>query len=64
LPTNTLGGSNKMIGLEELAKELDIPLTTVRKRWRAWKLPGVRIGKYIRFRERDVTAWLDGLPPA
>ena len=59
-----IGGSNRMIGLEELAEFLGIPIETVRKRWRGWGLPGVRIGKYIKFRERDVAAWLDGLPPA
>ena len=51
-----IGGSNRMIGLEELAEFLGIPVETVRKRWRGWGLPGVRIGEYVKFRERDVAA--------
>lgn len=60
----TIGGSNRMIGIPELAEFLGVPVRTVRERWREWGLPGIKIGKYVKFRERDVAAWLDRRPPA
>ena len=54
-----------MIGMEDLARLLDdMPVTTVRRNWRKWGLHGVRIGRRIMFRERDIAAWLDNLPRA
>jgi predicted DNA-binding transcriptional regulator AlpA len=29
------------------------------RNWRVWGLPAYRIGKYLRWRERDVHAWID-----
>ena len=59
-----IGGSNRMIGVPELAEFLGVPVRTVREHWRAWGLPGVRVGKYVKFRERDVALWLERRPPA
>lgn len=52
------GGSNKFIGCRELADLLSLPERTVRDNWRRWGLTAYTVGRAIRFRERDVEAWL------
>ena len=54
-----IGGSNRMIGTEELAEYLGMPLNTIQHCWRAWGLPGIKVGRRIKFRERDIAAWLE-----
>jgi excisionase family DNA binding protein len=58
-PKGTLGGSNCMLSSREVAAILAIPERTVRDKWREWGLPAYRIGKHLRWRERDVYAWID-----
>jgi excisionase family DNA binding protein len=58
-PKGTLGGSNRMLSSREVAAILAIPERTVRDKWREWGLPAYRIGKHLRWRERDVYAWID-----
>lgn len=36
-----------------------VPERTVRDKWREWELPAYRIGKHLRWKERDVHAWID-----
>jgi excisionase family DNA binding protein len=55
----TLGGSNRMLSVREVAEILGIPERTVRDKWREWGLTAYRIGKHLRWRERDVHAWID-----
>jgi excisionase family DNA binding protein len=55
----TLGGSNRMLSAHDVAAILAVPESTVRGRWREWGLPAYRIGKHLRWRERDVAAWID-----
>ena len=55
----TLGGSNRMLSARDVAAMLAVPESTVRGRWREWGLPAYRIGKHLRWRERDVIAWID-----
>jgi excisionase family DNA binding protein len=55
----TLGGSNRMLSAREVAGILGVPERTVRDKWRAWGLPAYRIGKHLRWKERDVLAWID-----
>jgi excisionase family DNA binding protein len=55
----TLGGSNRLLSARQVAAILGVPERTVRERWRAWGLPAYRIGKHLRWRERDVYAWID-----
>lgn len=43
----------------DVAAILAIPERTVRDKWRQWGLPAYRIGKHLRWRERDVYAWLE-----
>jgi excisionase family DNA binding protein len=58
-PNGTLGGSNRMLSARGVAAILGIPERTVRDEWREWGLPAYRIGKHLRWRERDVYAWID-----
>jgi excisionase family DNA binding protein len=55
----TLGGSNRMLSARDVAAILAVPESTVRGKWREWGLPAYRIGKHLRWRERDVIAWID-----
>jgi excisionase family DNA binding protein len=52
----------KLLTPEQVADLLNVPRSWVYGRARArdqGRLPGIRLGKYWRFREGDVLAWLD-----
>ena len=54
--------SDDVITIEELARRLDIPKTTLY----GWRYKGKgprshRVGKHLRYRWSDVLAWLDAL---
>ena len=53
------GGSNQLLSADATAGLLDISVDTLYRRWREWKLPGLRIGKALKFRERDISNWLE-----
>ena len=53
-----VGGSNRLLSVEELAAYLGVPKKTVYGCWRQWGLKGYRVGRYLRFRERHVDEWL------
>ena len=53
-----VGGSNKLVSAAAAAELLDIGLSTLYHNWRAWGLRGFRIGKLLKFRERDLEFWL------
>jgi excisionase family DNA binding protein len=53
-----VGGSNRLLSVEELAAYLGVPKKTVYGCWQAWGLRGYRVGRYLRFRERHVEEWL------
>jgi excisionase family DNA binding protein len=55
----TLGGSNRLLSSRDVATILAIPERTVRDKWKEWGLPAYRIGKHLRWRERDVYAWIE-----
>jgi excisionase family DNA binding protein len=57
--TGTLGGSNRMLSARDVAAILAVPERTVRDKWREWGLQAYRIGKHLRWKERDVHAWID-----
>jgi excisionase family DNA binding protein len=57
--SGTLGGSNRMLSARDVAAILAVPERTVRDKWREWGLPAYRIGKHLRWKERDVQAWID-----
>jgi excisionase family DNA binding protein len=56
-------GTTKLLTIEEVAQLLQVPRSWVYSRTRkrsADRIPGFRLGKYWRFREADVLAWLRG----
>ncbi len=55
----TLGGSNRMLSARQVGEILGVPERTVRDKWREWQLPAYRIGKHLRWRERELLAWID-----
>jgi excisionase family DNA binding protein len=55
----TLGGSNRLLSSRDVAVILAIPERTVRDKWKEWGLPAYRIGKHLRWKERDVYAWIE-----
>ena len=55
----TLGGSNRLLSSRDVAAILAIPERTIRDRWKEWGLPAYRIGKHLRWKERDVYAWIE-----
>jgi excisionase family DNA binding protein len=56
--TAPVGGSNRLLSVEELAAYLGVPKKTVYGCWRQWGLRDYRVGRYLRFRERHVEEWL------
>jgi excisionase family DNA binding protein len=53
---------NHLLTVREVAKLLQVPLSWVYGRMRkrsSERLPGYRLGKYWRFREDEVMAWID-----
>ncbi len=52
----------RLLTVEELAELLKVPPTWIYSRTRARsvnRLPGLRLGKYWRFREADIVTWLE-----
>lgn len=52
--------STEWLGIEELAQELGVPVRTIY----AWRTKGTgprgaTFGKHVRFRRRDVDAWIE-----
>lgn len=55
-------GRTRLLTVEQVAELLRVPRSWVYGRARARdrdRLPGMRLGKYWRFREADVLAWLE-----
>jgi excisionase family DNA binding protein len=50
----------RLLSPEELASYLGVPLATV-YRWRSRREgpPGMRVGRHVRYRQKDVERWLD-----
>jgi excisionase family DNA binding protein len=54
--------ANSLLTVEEVAEMLRVPVSWVYERTRkrgVCRIPGFRLGKYWRFREADVRAWID-----
>jgi len=69
-PKGTTGGEERISGqlltVDEVARLLRVPVSWVYGRTRKRlleRLPGYRLGKYWRFREEDITAWLESQNP-
>ena len=54
--------ADSLLTVEEVAELLHVPVSWVYERTRKRgmdRIPGFRLGKYWRFREADVLAWLE-----
>ena len=55
----TRGGSNRLLTVEEVAAWLKVSESTVRNKYRAWGIKPQKVGRLLRFRERDIDNDLD-----
>lgn len=55
---DNLGGSNRLLPLAEAAELLAVPPKRLRDQRRAWGITTYKVGRELRFRERDLNAWL------
>jgi excisionase family DNA binding protein len=53
------GASSRMLSVRDVAEMLGVSPDTVYDEWRKWGLKGYRIGKHLRFREREVDQWIE-----
>ena len=49
----------KILGIDGLAKYLDVSKSTLYKLAQEGKLPGQKVGKHWRFRQTTIDTWLD-----
>lgn len=54
--------SDRLWGIKDVAAYLDVPVQTVYQ-WRSkdYGPPGVRVGRYVKYRPEDVRAWVAAL---
>ena len=53
------GGSNRVLSLAEAAERIGVAPSTLYKHWREWTgLRGFKVGSLVKFRERNVEAYL------
>jgi len=55
---HNLGGSNKLISLAEAARRIDVEPHALRRHRGKWGIPWLKVGQEIKFRERDIDAWI------
>ncbi|AIA05692.1 MULTISPECIES: helix-turn-helix domain-containing protein [Streptomyces] len=55
----TRGGSNRLLTVEEVAAWLRVSEVTVRNKYRAWGIKPQKVGRLLRFRERDIANYLE-----
>lgn len=56
---HNLGGSNKLLSLTEAAALLGKPPESLRKYRTTWGIPWLKVGRDVKFRERDLNAWME-----
>jgi len=47
-----------LIGIKKMAKKLDLPVSWLYARTRTKEIPHYKIGKYVKFDEAEIWAWL------
>ncbi|MBO3752512.1 helix-turn-helix domain-containing protein [Streptosporangiaceae bacterium NEAU-GS5] len=55
----SVGGSNRLLSVQEVADYLGVPKKTVYACWRSWGLHVYKVGRHLKFRQRHVEDWLD-----
>ncbi|MFI5763861.1 helix-turn-helix domain-containing protein [Streptomyces sp. NPDC051563] len=53
------GGSNRLLTPKEVASWLKVSEITVKNKYRTWGLRPQKVGRLLRFRERDIVAYLE-----
>ncbi len=53
--------SEHLLTAEQVAELLSVPVSWVREHTRSGSIPHLELGRYKRYREEDVLAWLDEL---
>ena len=53
------GGSNQLLSAAATASQLDISVDTLYRQWEEWGMVGYRIGRALKFRERDIEAFIE-----
>jgi excisionase family DNA binding protein len=53
----------RLLTAAEMAERLSVPESWIRTEERARRIPGVRVGRYVRFRASEVEAALEGNGP-
>jgi predicted DNA-binding transcriptional regulator AlpA len=54
--------TDKLWGIKDVADYLDIPVQTLYQwRSRGYGPPGIRLGRYVKYRPDDVRAWVASL---
>ena len=53
------GGSNRLLTPDEVCTLLGVSKRTLYGKWAEWGIPAKRIGKHLRFRERDLERWIE-----
>ena len=53
------GGSNRLLSPEQVAALLGVSRNTIYRNWKDWGLPGVTLGRMIRFSERGVENFIE-----
>ena len=48
----------KLIGIKEMARKLDVPVSWLYSRTRTREIPFLKIGKYVKFSEAEVMEFL------
>jgi excisionase family DNA binding protein len=52
----------RLLTVEQLSDLLQVPVGTIYQwRHRSYGPPGLRVGRYVRYRAEDVDRWLEGL---
>lgn len=54
-----IGGSNTLWTVRQTAAFLGVHEDTLYRNWRKWGLVAYSIGRNVKFRGRDVEAWLE-----
>jgi hypothetical protein len=56
------GGSNKLLDIHEASDLLSVPERRLRDNWRTWGLKAFKVGRELRWRERDLWSWVEQHP--
>jgi excisionase family DNA binding protein len=58
------GGSNRLLNLAEAADLLSVPETRLRGYWKTWGIKAYKVGRELRFKERDLWTYVEQHPAA